>query len=127
MSDAPVWLAALVALPAFVIGASFLAVEVERLRLAAVASALAMVLTALFAIGVALLIGPGAQHTVVETAAMWLIVVAALLRKGIVPFHAWLPEVFDRGRLGPVILFNAPQVGAYITVVLIVPRASPEM
>jgi len=248
MSDAPVWLAALVALPAFVIGASFLAVEVERLRLAAVASAIAMVLTALviavspglrdfsirssaltwqpggeaivlvdtlsdallplaaglwlltvavtprasldrgglrrtalatvitvasfltesaaillllsaasvwtflsgladpahryqrrlvlvylglstalFAIGVALLIGPGAQHTVVETAAMWLIVVAALLRKGIVPFHAWLPEVFDRGRLGPVILFNAPQVGAYITVVLIVPRASPEM
>jgi NADH-quinone oxidoreductase subunit M len=56
-----------------------------------------------------------------------LIVVAALVRKGIVPFHAWVPEVFDRGRLGPAILFNAPQVGAYITVVLIVPRASPEM
>jgi NADH-quinone oxidoreductase subunit M len=58
---------------------------------------------------------------------MWLIVVAALMRKGIVPFHAWLPEVFDRGRLGPAILFNAPQVGAYMTVVLIVPRASPDM
>jgi NADH-quinone oxidoreductase subunit M len=29
--------------------------------------------------------------------------------------------------LGPAILFNAPQVGAYMTVVLIVPRASPEM
>jgi NADH-quinone oxidoreductase subunit M len=37
-----------------------------------------------------------------------------------------VPEVFDHGRLGPAILFNAPQVGAYITVVLIVPRASPE-
>jgi NADH-quinone oxidoreductase subunit M len=48
------------------------------------------------------------------------------VRKGIVPFHAWVPEVFDHGRLGPAILFNAPQVGAYITVVLIVPRASPE-
>jgi NADH-quinone oxidoreductase subunit M len=35
--------------------------------------------------------------------------------------------VFDHGRLGPTILFNAPQVGAYITVVLIVPRASPQM
>jgi hypothetical protein len=58
---------------------------------------------------------------------MWSIVIAALLRKGIVPFHAWVPEVFDRGRLGPAILFNAPQVGAYMTVVLIVPRASPEM
>ena len=58
---------------------------------------------------------------------MWLIVIAALVRKGIVPFHAWVPEVFDHGRLGPAILFNAPQVGAYMTLVLIVPRASPEM
>jgi NADH-quinone oxidoreductase subunit M len=80
-----------------------------------------------FAIGVGLLIGPGVQNTVLETIAMWLIVLAALLRKGIVPFHAWVPEVFDHGRLGPAILFNAPQVGAYMTVVLIVPRASPEM
>ena len=58
---------------------------------------------------------------------MWLIVIAALVRKGIFPFHAWVPEVFDHGSLGPAILFNAPQVGAYMTVVLIVPRATPEM
>ncbi len=83
--------------------------------------------TLLFAIGVALLVSPGVQNTGIETVAMWLIVVAALVRKGIVPFHAWVPEVFDHGRLGPAILFNAPQVGAYMTVVLIVPRASPEM
>jgi NADH-quinone oxidoreductase subunit M len=83
--------------------------------------------TLLFAIGVALLVSPGVQHTKAETAAIWLIVIAALLRKGIVPFHAWVPEVFDRGRLGPAILFNAPQVGAYATVVLIVPRASPDI
>jgi len=83
--------------------------------------------TLLLAIGVALLVSPGVQNPSIETAAMWLIVVAALVRKGIVPFHAWVPEVFDQGRLGPAILFNAPQVGAYITVVLIVPRASPEM
>jgi NADH-quinone oxidoreductase subunit M len=83
--------------------------------------------TALFGVGVALLVGPGLQNTRLESAAMWLIVIAALIRKGIVPFHAWVPEVFDHGRLGPTILFNAPQVGAYITVVLIVPRASPEM
>jgi NADH-quinone oxidoreductase subunit M len=38
-----------------------------------------------------------------------------------------VPEVFDRGRLGPAILFNTPQVGAYLTAVLIVPRASPEL
>src|SRR4029450_5934086 len=83
--------------------------------------------TALVAIGVAVLVGPGGQNTRVERVAMWLIVGAALVRKGIVPFHAWVPEVFDHGRLGPAILFNAPQVGAYITIVLIVPRASPEM
>jgi NADH-quinone oxidoreductase subunit M len=83
--------------------------------------------TLLLAVGVALLVSPSVQNTRIETAGMWLIVVAALVLKGIVPFHAWVPEVFDQGRLGPAILFNAPQVGAYITVVLIVPRASPEM
>jgi NADH-quinone oxidoreductase subunit M len=81
--------------------------------------------TVLFAVGVAVLVSPGAER--LETAAMWLIVIAALIRKGIFPFHAWVPEVFDHGRMGPAILFNAPQVGAYMTVVLIVPRASPEM
>jgi NADH-quinone oxidoreductase subunit M len=83
--------------------------------------------TVLLAVGVALLVSGAVENTVLETVAMWLIVIAALVRKGIVPFHAWVPEVFDRGRLGPAILFNAPQVGAYITLVLIVPRASPEM
>ena len=83
--------------------------------------------TLLFGIGVALLVGPGTRNATTETIGMWLIVIAALVRKGIVPFHAWVPEVFDHGRLGPAILFNAPQVGAYMTVVLIVPRASPDM
>jgi NADH-quinone oxidoreductase subunit M len=83
--------------------------------------------TVLFAVGVALVIRPGPQGTTLETVGLWLIVIAALIRKGIVPFHAWVPEVFDHGRLGPAIMFNAPQVGAYMTVVLIVPRASPEM
>ena len=83
--------------------------------------------TLLFAAGVALLVGPGVQNTARETVAMWCIGIAALIRKGIVPFHAWVPEVFDYGRLGPAILFNAPQVGAYMTLVLIVPRASPDM
>jgi NADH-quinone oxidoreductase subunit M len=82
--------------------------------------------TVSFAIGVVLLVGPGAQNTIWESAAIWFIVFAALVRKGIVPFHAWVPEVFDQGRLGPAILFNAPQVGAYIVLVLVVPRASSE-
>jgi NADH-quinone oxidoreductase subunit M len=83
--------------------------------------------TVMFAAGVVLLVGPGADHPAIEVAGMWLIIIAALARKGIFPFHAWVPEVFDHGRLGPAILFCAPQLGAYITVVLIVPRASPAM
>jgi NADH:ubiquinone oxidoreductase subunit 2 (subunit N) len=82
--------------------------------------------TLLFGAGVALLVSPLVNDTRIETAALWLIAVAALVRKGIVPFHAWVPDVFDHGRLGPAILFNAPQVGAYMTLVLIVPRASPK-
>jgi NADH-quinone oxidoreductase subunit M len=83
--------------------------------------------TLLFAGGVVLLAGPGVENATLQMLGLWLIVIAALVRKGIVPFHAWVPEVFDHGRLGPAILFSAPQVGAYIAVVLIVPRASPDM
>jgi NADH-quinone oxidoreductase subunit M len=83
--------------------------------------------TLIFGVGIVLLIGPGVGNTTLETAGMWLIVISALVRKGIVPFHAWVPEVFDHGGLGPAILFNSPQIGAYATVVLIVPRATPEM
>lgn len=81
----------------------------------------------LFTAGVALLIWPNGRGTMAETAGLWLVAGAALVRKGIAPFHAWVPEVFDHGRLGPAILFSAPQLGAYVTVVLIVPRASPGM
>ncbi len=83
--------------------------------------------TLIFGIGVVLLIGPSVENTGLEVAGMCLIIVAALVRKGILPFHAWVPEVFEHGRLGPAILFSSPQVGAYMTVVLIVPRATPEM
>ena len=47
MSDARLWLAGLVALPALVIGASFLRLDVERLRRLAVARRRAMLLAAL--------------------------------------------------------------------------------
>jgi NADH-quinone oxidoreductase subunit M len=81
----------------------------------------------LLAIGVALLIVPAIAGTQLAVAGVWLVALAALVRGGIVPFHAWVPEVFDHGRLGPAILFSAPQLGAYITAVLLVPRASPDV
>lgn len=75
-----------------------------------------------FVVGVALL-----GWTATESAGIWLLVAAALIRKGIFPFHAWIPDVFERGRLGPAVLFCAPQVGAYSVVVLVLPRAAPEV
>jgi NADH-quinone oxidoreductase subunit M len=81
----------------------------------------------LLSAGVLLIVWPMTSGTAAEVVGIWLIVAAALIRKGIFPFHAWVPEVFDHGRLGPAILFSAPQLGAYVTVVLIVPRASPEV
>jgi NADH-quinone oxidoreductase subunit M len=83
--------------------------------------------TALFGVGVALVIAPHSHGTWWESAGLWIIAIAALVRKGIVPFHAWVPELFDHGRLGPTIVYSAPQVGAYMTAVLIVPRAAPEL
>lgn len=81
--------------------------------------------TASFAAGVTMMTMWPAGSSV-ERAGVWLVLAAALLRKGIFPFHAWIPETFDRGRIGPAVLFSAPQVGAYVTAVLVVPRASPE-
>jgi NADH-quinone oxidoreductase subunit M len=79
---------------------------------------------ALFAAGIALVARPNALGGAAERLGIGLIIAAALIRKGIFPFHAWVPEVFDRGRLGPAVLFSAPQLGSYVTAVLIVPLAS---
>jgi NADH-quinone oxidoreductase subunit M len=78
----------------------------------------------------ALLLGCGValasleNRTALRDAGVWLVVVAVLIRKGIFPFHAWIPEVFDSGRMGPIIRFSAPQLGSYVAVVLVVPHAS---
>lgn len=79
----------------------------------------------LFAVGVVLSFGfaPGSLAQRIGTL---LLLSAALIRKGIFPFHAWVPEVFERGRLGPAVLLSTPQLGAYATAVLIVPQAAPE-
>ena len=61
------------------------------------------------------------------TAGLWLILIAVLIRKGIFPFHAWIPEAFDSGRVGPVLLFSAPQLGTYVAAVTVVPHASADM
>src|SRR5688572_29209729 len=82
---------------------------------------------ALFGAGALLLVQRGALGPVVDTAGLVLIILAALIRKGIVPFHAWIPTVFEHGRLGPSILFISPQLGTYVIAVLVVPSAPTEL
>jgi len=80
--------------------------------------------TAVLIAGVAFLTA-SATDSLGERLGLALVLVAALVRKGIFPFHTWLPEVFDTGRLGPAVQFSAPQVGTYVALVLVVPRVSP--
>ncbi len=89
-------------------------------RLAALHLTLA---AALFAAGVGCVsLSPG---TVVGRVGLWLVLVAILIRTGVLPFHAWVPEVFDTGRLNPIVTFGAPQLGSYAALVFVVPHASP--
>lgn len=55
------------------------------------------------------------------------ITLGIVLRKGIIPFHQWLPELFECGPLGHVIAFCAPQVGAYASLRLLAPAAPQEL
>jgi NADH-quinone oxidoreductase subunit M len=52
------------------------------------------------------------------------IAVAVLVRKGIVPLHAWIPELFENGPFGSAVLFSIPQMGAYVAAIVLLPRAS---
>jgi len=64
------------------------------------------------------------------TPPMWAYIAITLgivLRKAIIPFHQWLPELFERGPLGHVIAFCSPQVGAYASIRLLVPGAPQEL
>lgn len=96
----------------------------EHRRARRVAGAYLWTGTLLLACGVVLAFAAsGPAHVV----GLWLIIGAVLIRKGILPFHAWIPEVFDSGRMGPIIRFSAPQLGAYVAVVLVVPHATAGM
>lgn len=85
--------------------------------------------TLLFAAGAILLtvtrLTPRGSH--LELVALCLLVAGAMIRKGIFPAHAWVPALFEHGRLGPAILFSSPQVGTYAVAVLVVPRAPADL
>lgn len=76
--------------------------------------------------GLLLLIGAVLLHTDaewVQSTACVLIVIAVMVRKGIAPLHSWLPESVARAPLPSSVLFNAPQIGAWVAIRLVAPRA----
>jgi NADH-quinone oxidoreductase subunit M len=52
-----------------------------------------------------------------------LIALAVMVRKGIVPLHSWLPESFAHAPVPVSVLFNAPQIGAWVAVKVVAPTA----
>jgi NADH-quinone oxidoreductase subunit M len=59
----------------------------------------------------------------VGSAGGWLVAVAVMIRKGIVPFHSWYPAVFAGAPMSTALLATMPQVASYTAVRLLVGHA----
>jgi NADH-quinone oxidoreductase subunit M len=57
------------------------------------------------------------------TAGGWLVAVAVMIRKGIVPFHSWYPALFSGAAMSAALRATQPQVAAYTAVRLLVGHA----
>lgn len=119
-TDHPALLAVLWALAVLPAGFDLAARSVTR-PTARVFLAYMTVSVVAFAAGAALLLA--APHTAAP-AALGLVLVGVMVRKGVVPLHSWFPEVFARGSLGGVLGLAMPHVGAYAVVRLVVPNAA---
>jgi len=53
----------------------------------------------------------------------WLVAIAVLMRKGIVPFHSWYPALFSGAPLSTALAATMPQVAAYTAVRLLMGHA----
>lgn len=53
----------------------------------------------------------------------WLVAVAVMIRKGIVPFHSWYPALFSGAPMSTALMATMPQVGAYTAIRLLVGHA----
>lgn len=51
------------------------------------------------------------------------LLIAMLIRNGMVPFHCWMTDLFEHATFGTALLFATPLVGAYATVRLVLPVA----
>ncbi len=62
----------------------------------------------------------GRVHTL---AAILPLLVAVFIRSGVVPFHCWMPDLFENATFGTALLFTTPLAGAYAAVRLLLPIA----
>jgi NADH-quinone oxidoreductase subunit M len=78
------------------------------------------------AIGTGMLVADppwGRFSGVVGTTGGWLVAVAVMIRKGIVPFHSWYPALFTGAPMSTALLATMPQVASYTAVRLLVGHA----
>ncbi|HTI50639.1 MAG TPA: proton-conducting transporter membrane subunit, partial [Planctomycetaceae bacterium] len=64
--------------------------------------------------------GPQRAHGVLAIVPLLL---AVLIRSGIVPFHCWMTDLFEHAKLGTAVAFVTPIVGAFAAVRLVLPIA----
>ncbi|MBI2943434.1 MAG: hypothetical protein HYY25_04465 [Candidatus Wallbacteria bacterium] len=74
---------------------------------------------ALLAAGVAL--GSGGDDP--SAAGVVLVALAILMHKGVMPFHSWVPVLFEKGAMWTALAYMLPQAGAYAVMRLLVPAA----
>ena len=53
----------------------------------------------------------------------WLVAIAVMIRKGIVPFHSWYPVLFSGAPMSTALAATMPQVAAYTAVRLLIGHA----
>jgi NADH-quinone oxidoreductase subunit M len=72
---------------------------------------------------VALGLGGAFAATASMWMSMWFVTMAILIRQGLVPFHSWVPGLFEAATLGTALAFVAPMVSAYALIRMVVPVA----
>jgi NADH-quinone oxidoreductase subunit M len=77
----------------------------------------------LMVVGWSVVEAEGRQEKVHTLMAIIPLLTAVLIRTGIVPFHGWVPDLFEKSSFGSALLFVTPLVGVYAAARLVLPIA----
>jgi NADH-quinone oxidoreductase subunit M len=69
------------------------------------------------------LVSAAEAHSILESIGIGFLVIAILIRCGMFPFHAWMPDMFSRASFGTALLFVTPMPGIYAALRLVLPIA----